>query len=622
MLSLKKYFILLFLLIPICTFASEPIILINEICWMGTNNSSNDEWIELYNNSDQDIDLNGWILKANDDSPTINLEGTIKAEDYFLLERTDDNSVLNIMADQIYTGSLGNTGEYLKLFDSDDNLIDEINNSDDWIGGDNTTKQTLERKNLTIWQTSLETGGTPKALNSKQDNNQDQEREDESTKDKVAIKNSTTDESTSKATKKDIVINEVFPNPAGVDLEKEFIEIKNISNKTIDLTGWILKNLAGQTYTLPSLKMTPESIAVFYRSQTKIAFNNNKEKIKIYSRPNLIIDQIDYQQAPEEESFQRNNEGKYFWQKISPRKENKFTKQILPVGVINGLKEVEAGELVDYDASDSFDPQGRALKFFWDFGDGRADTGIATRQIYTKSGEYNLTLKLVVDEFSSSTETLKIKVIKEEKAQSDQATTTLDIIDSVNEIKEEIPFIFISEFLPNPQGSDENEFIEIFSNHYEPINLIGWQLDDQDGGSKPYIIPDLIIKPGEYKVFMRTETKIALNNNSDEVRLFSPSGILVDLTEYEESKEGQSFVLDEQFIWQQSNTPTPGEINTLDEVETEEEEEKENKPKILGATTEKIIVDNSQQDKTKYFVAGGLVILIFGINLFFKIKNS
>jgi hypothetical protein len=81
-------------------------IIINEVAWMGSTGSSADEWIELYNKSQNIVDLGGWQLKAKDGTPGINFVGQIAAGGYFLLERTDDNSVSEIAADQIYTGAL------------------------------------------------------------------------------------------------------------------------------------------------------------------------------------------------------------------------------------------------------------------------------------------------------------------------------------------------------------------------------------------------------------------------------------------------------------------------------------------------------------------------------------
>lgn len=90
-------------------------VVINEVAWMGTAASAQDEWIELKNNTDQDIALSGWILAAADGTPSIALTGTIPANGYYLLERTDDSTVSNIPADQVYTGDLNNNGEVLIL---------------------------------------------------------------------------------------------------------------------------------------------------------------------------------------------------------------------------------------------------------------------------------------------------------------------------------------------------------------------------------------------------------------------------------------------------------------------------------------------------------------------------
>ena len=152
---------------------SPKTIIINEIAWMGTLKNSSDEWIELYNKTDKNIPLQGWTLKAIDKTPTINLEGIIPAQGFYLLERTDDNTVSDIPADQIYVKALSNSGEILQLFDSQDDIVDEINCKAGWIDGDNQTKQTMERKrseNLGIakenWQTSQAPEGTPKSKNS------------------------------------------------------------------------------------------------------------------------------------------------------------------------------------------------------------------------------------------------------------------------------------------------------------------------------------------------------------------------------------------------------------------------------------------------------------------------
>lgn len=155
---------------------------------MGSANSANDEWIELKNTSDETINLSGWSLKSSEAETAfpensgsklkIFLKGSLEAGGLYLLERTDDNSVVNIKADIIYKGALNNAGAKLTLYDNLNNIIDETDYSLGWSKGDNATKQTAERIDLSAWptdnvsssdaswQTSKDPNGTPREANS------------------------------------------------------------------------------------------------------------------------------------------------------------------------------------------------------------------------------------------------------------------------------------------------------------------------------------------------------------------------------------------------------------------------------------------------------------------------
>ncbi|MAG44739.1 hypothetical protein CL633_02515 [bacterium] len=124
-------------------------ILINEIAWMGSVDDYNNEWIELWNNASSTAIIDNWTLKISEDIK--NLLGSILPGDYFIL-----NDLPN----------LNNSGENLELRDNENNLISSLNASSGWPGGDNDTKQTLERKPDNTWQTSLAPGGTPGSANS------------------------------------------------------------------------------------------------------------------------------------------------------------------------------------------------------------------------------------------------------------------------------------------------------------------------------------------------------------------------------------------------------------------------------------------------------------------------
>ncbi len=126
-------------------------VLINEVAWMGTAASTSDEWIELYNPGTSVMNLSGWVLKAVDGTPNIPLTGVIPAGGFYLLERTDDTTVSDIVADQIYTGELGNSYEVLQLIDPVGRVIDTANsNGGFWPAGSSSTFGSMERRGVVV----------------------------------------------------------------------------------------------------------------------------------------------------------------------------------------------------------------------------------------------------------------------------------------------------------------------------------------------------------------------------------------------------------------------------------------------------------------------------------------
>lgn len=145
--------------------SAHAAVIINEVAWMGTINSANDEWIELYNNGESAISVDGWTL-TDGQALTISLLGSIAAGEYAVLERTDDGSAPGT-AFLVYTGALPNTGATLKLFDAAGALKDQVAGGENWenIGGDNVTKETAQYT-TGGWVTNAPTPGTQNATKS------------------------------------------------------------------------------------------------------------------------------------------------------------------------------------------------------------------------------------------------------------------------------------------------------------------------------------------------------------------------------------------------------------------------------------------------------------------------
>jgi competence ComEA-like helix-hairpin-helix protein len=132
-------------------------VIFNEICWMGSEESPSDEWIEIKNISQREVDLSGWqILNKSQKIKFIFEEGTkILKDEIFVLKRGDD-----------FSGAIRNSDEALFLFDKNCNLEDEVFATSSWPAGDNFSKRTMERKKDFSWQTSQDPGGTPGKENS------------------------------------------------------------------------------------------------------------------------------------------------------------------------------------------------------------------------------------------------------------------------------------------------------------------------------------------------------------------------------------------------------------------------------------------------------------------------
>jgi endonuclease YncB( thermonuclease family) len=277
-------------------YPSHQNVIINETAWMGTTNSANDEWIELKNISSLPVDLSGYQLIGKGNDIEINLGKAknviLSSDNFFLLERTDDNSVPNVTADLIYSGTLSNSDEGLRLFDSGCNLIDEVIASPSWPAGDSSSKRTMERDTSGYgWHTSSAIGGTPKAQNSSAylggaggGNTQ-------------VLDSGTQSSAPQKPAPQfyPLIINEIMYNPDGTDSGREWIEIYNSGSLAVDIADWKLSE--NETNHSLALKMGSSVIA----SGQYAVVADNSEK--------FLIDYPNFSGSLFDSAFSLNNNG-------------------------------------------------------------------------------------------------------------------------------------------------------------------------------------------------------------------------------------------------------------------------------------------------------------------------
>ena len=284
-------------------------VVFNEIAWMGNQESGSKEWLELYNNTDFLVSLDNWKITAADGIPNITLKGSIPSHGFYLLERTSDQTLPGISANQIYTGTLENIGENLKLIDQNNNLIDEIIATDGWPGGDNSTKQTMETLRQAqgenrVWQTSQNPGGTPGSKNSVL--SKTNLSPTPSTPPVLAPSLSPTVQKLNYA--QGIVFNEILVSPSGPDETEEWLELFNKNDFLVDLSGWKISDSFGKTkeYSFPENSLVPpQEYLVIRRPESGIVLNNQEEKLILSSPDNQIIDSVYYKGSVLSQSLAR-----------------------------------------------------------------------------------------------------------------------------------------------------------------------------------------------------------------------------------------------------------------------------------------------------------------------------
>lgn len=315
-------------------------ILVNEIAWMGSDRSASDEWMELRNNSGGDIALAGWQIKNQDESLKIIFTESemIPAGEFYLLERTNDQSVPNVKADKIYVGGLSNGGEWIRVFDKNCGLVDEVNASDGWPGGDKSTKKTLERNVFDFeWHTSPASGGSPRAKNLEtifvganpppQTSDGSVAAPQESSSSQNASSTSGPAASSTQITPQTAgrtIITEVM---AGTDAKSdyEFVELYNSGGQSVDLTGWTIKKKSSSGAESPLLVASrlqgksigpgkyflaanenyngPIAADVMWAKSNTLAYTSNS--IALYDASSTKIDEVFWSEIPKNQSYER-----------------------------------------------------------------------------------------------------------------------------------------------------------------------------------------------------------------------------------------------------------------------------------------------------------------------------
>ena len=132
----------------------------SEIMWAGSSVSTADEWIELYNESEEVVDLSGWSIfdDVKSEEMLAITDGQIAPKGHFLIaNNTEDHqfekgkSVLNIAPDVVGSSvSLNNSNFKISLKSADDQTVETVGDGKKPFIGNSSVPSSMERIDFTL----------------------------------------------------------------------------------------------------------------------------------------------------------------------------------------------------------------------------------------------------------------------------------------------------------------------------------------------------------------------------------------------------------------------------------------------------------------------------------------
>ncbi|NLX26514.1 MAG: hypothetical protein GXY61_11255 [Lentisphaerae bacterium] len=274
---------------PFTNFAST--VVINEILYCSASESTDEEFVELYNRGTTAVALNGWQLidEVRFDFP----DGTVLQPGAYLVIAANPTNFPGALGP--WSGDLNDEAAVVRLVDSEQRNIDtvEYKTYGGWpaiAAGDGPSLELVQtdadNNNSENWAGSANIGGTPGAPN-------------------VPAEAATPAPAEIK-----VVINEIMYHPSSEDKAEEYIELYNASAVDLDLTGWQFTD--GFGYPFPTglvmaaghyLVIAHDPVAVSQKYEitgvlgpfTSGKLANSGERLELRDASSNVVDFVEYQ---------------------------------------------------------------------------------------------------------------------------------------------------------------------------------------------------------------------------------------------------------------------------------------------------------------------------------------
>lgn len=273
----------------------------------GASGSASQEYISIYNNSDQAVDVSNWCItysSASDTTqtplgcltPPTNTKLLLASRTSALFASNDflqANSGLK--SDTTFTAGMSGTSGHIKLLDSNKNSVDIL-------GWGSAIHPEGTSSSANIIGKILQRVANAQVLQDSDNNNQDFQQAS------LVLPTSGVYEEYSPNTLENaaLSITELLPDALGADSGNEYIELYNPLDRPINLKGYNLQGGASysKSYPLPEITIQPGEYLALDDAQTGVTLPNTSGSVRLITPSGNIVSTTDvYNQLGEEVSW-------------------------------------------------------------------------------------------------------------------------------------------------------------------------------------------------------------------------------------------------------------------------------------------------------------------------------
>lgn len=243
--------------------AESSEVLISEFAAVTNGTSTDPDWIEIYNTSNDTIPVDGWYIKDSTESNKISLTGCIKPKSF---RKLDFSNRLNSDTDQ------------MRLFDASSTLVESINYFSESIPKHEKGQST--ERNLDIENWKLNPSPSPT--------------------------NTTCSKSLPSVSTLSVSLSEIYPTPKKD--AKEWVEVYNGNSTTADLNGWYMVDAVNHKKSL-SGTVGAKKYIVFYFSSGWL--NNDGDTVSLFNPSGKLLEEYTFGEGSSDRSFSKEASGKW-----------------------------------------------------------------------------------------------------------------------------------------------------------------------------------------------------------------------------------------------------------------------------------------------------------------------